>query len=161
MSGFSVVVCGGGIAAVEGLLRLRQLAGDSVDISLVAPNDELVMRPLAVRQPFAAGPPSRYSLQRIVADTDAEWRRDSLAWVDRDSQLVHTEAGEEIHYDALLVATGARQVPAFSHIGTFRDDEADETSKASFRTSKVATPRASPSCFPAARHTRFRCTSSP
>lgn len=127
MSGFRVVVCGGGIAAVEGLLRLRRLAGDSVDVCLMAPNDDLVMRPLAVREPFAAGPPSSYPLQRIVADTDAEWKRDSLAWVERDSQLVHPEAGEAIRYDALLVATGARQVPAFSHIGTFRDDKADET----------------------------------
>jgi NADH dehydrogenase FAD-containing subunit len=56
MSDFRVVVCGGGIAAVEGLLRLRRLLGGSVDIEVVAPNDELVMRPLAVRQPFALGP---------------------------------------------------------------------------------------------------------
>ena len=55
MSDFRVVVCGGGIAAVEGLLRLRRLLGSSVDIDVVAPNDELVMRPLAVRQPFAFG----------------------------------------------------------------------------------------------------------
>ena len=62
MSDFRVVICGGGIAAVEGLLRLRRLAGDSVDIELIAPNEELVYRPMAVRQPFAAGPPRRYPL---------------------------------------------------------------------------------------------------
>jgi hypothetical protein len=69
MSAFRVVVAGGGIAAVEGLLRLRRLLGSSVDIDFVAPNDELVMRPLAVRQPFAFGPPSRYELGRIPATT--------------------------------------------------------------------------------------------
>ncbi len=127
MSDFRVVVCGGGIAAAEGLLRLRRLAGDSVDVSLVAPNDELVMRPLAVRQPFAAGPPKRFSLNRIAADTDANWIQDSLSWVDREAQLVHTAAGEAVHYDALLVATGARQISAFEHVGTFYDSEADET----------------------------------
>ena len=86
MSGFRVVVCGGGIAAVEGLLRLRRLVGSSVDIDVVAPNDELVIRPLAVRQPFAFGPPSRYELGRIVTDNDADWHRDTLAWVDREAR---------------------------------------------------------------------------
>ena len=62
MSDFRVVICGGGIAAVEGLLRLRRLAGDSVDIELIAPNEELVYRPMAVREPFAFGPPRRYPL---------------------------------------------------------------------------------------------------
>ena len=75
MSEFRVVVCGGGIAAVEGLLRLRRLLGSSVDIELVAPNDDLVIRPLAVSQPFAFGPPSRYDLGRIVTDNDAAWSR--------------------------------------------------------------------------------------
>ena len=57
MADFRVVICGGGIAAVEGLLRLRRLAGDSLEIELVAPDEELVYRPLAVRQPFAFGRP--------------------------------------------------------------------------------------------------------
>ena len=43
MADFRVVICGGGIAAVEGLLHLRRLAGDAVDIEVVAPNDELVV----------------------------------------------------------------------------------------------------------------------
>ena len=73
MSDFRVVVCGGGIAAVEGLLRLHRFLGSSVEIDVVAPNDELVMRPLAVRQPFAFGPPTRYELGRILTDHDANW----------------------------------------------------------------------------------------
>jgi sulfide:quinone oxidoreductase len=126
-SEFRVVVCGGGIAAIEGLLRLRRLLGSSVEIDVVAPNDELVMRPLAVRQPFASGPPDRYDLGRIVADNDANWVKDTLSWVDRDAQVVHTGGGESLHYDALLIAVGGRQVEAFDHVRTFRDAEADET----------------------------------
>ena len=72
MADFRVVICGGGIAAVEGLLRLRRLAGDSLDIQLLAPADELVYRPLAVREPFAFGAPRRYPLRRIARDTQAE-----------------------------------------------------------------------------------------
>ena len=69
MSDFRVVICGGGIAGVEGLLRLRRLAGDSVDIELIAPNPDLVYRPMAVREPFASGPPRRYPLDRIAPQT--------------------------------------------------------------------------------------------
>jgi sulfide:quinone oxidoreductase len=125
MTNFRVVICGGGIAAVEGLLRLRRLLGDSVEIELIAPNDELVYRPLAVRQPFAFGPPSRYPLRRIATDCDAEWTKDTLSWVEPDKQVVHTGDGRQVDYDALLVAVGARQVEPYEHAGTFRDAEAD------------------------------------
>ena len=121
-----VVICGGGIAAVEGLLRLRKLAGDSIDITIVAPNDELILRPLAVLQPFAGGPPTRYPLERIAADTGAEWLQESLSWVDPEGQIAHTDGGRQLHFDALLVAVGARQLPAFDHVRTFRDADADE-----------------------------------
>jgi sulfide:quinone oxidoreductase len=126
MADFRVVICGGGIAAVEGLLRLRALAGDAVDVELIAPNDELVYRPLAVREPFAFGPPRRYPLQRITRDTDAEWTKDTLGWVDREAQVVHTGHGREVAYDALLVAVGAKQVAPYTHVATFHDADADE-----------------------------------
>jgi sulfide:quinone oxidoreductase len=127
MSDFRVVICGGGIAAVEGLLRLRRLAGDSVDIELIAPNDELVYRPMAVREPFAFGPPRRYPLRRIAQDCEADWTQDSLAWVDPDAQVVHTGQGKHVEYDALLIAVGARQVEVYEHVATFRDAEAAAT----------------------------------
>jgi sulfide:quinone oxidoreductase len=127
MADFRVVICGGGLAGVEGLLRLRRLAGDSVDIELVAPGDELVYRPLAVRQPFAWGAPHRYPLRRIVQDAGAEWTRDALEWVDPDARVVHTAEGRRVEYDALLIAVGARQVEPYKHVATFRDAEADAT----------------------------------
>lgn len=126
MSDFRVVVCGGGIAAVEGLLRLRRLLGGSVDIDVIAPNDDLVIRPLAVSQPFAFGPPSRYELGRILTDNDAGWIKDTLAGVDREAQVVHTGGGESRNYDALLIAVGGRSVEAFEHVRTFSDGKADE-----------------------------------
>lgn len=127
MADFRVVICGGGIAAVEGLLHLRRLAGDSVDIELVAPGDDLVYRPLAVRQPFAFGPPKRYPLRRIARDARADWTQDALEWVDPDARVVHTAEGRRVEYDALLIAVGARQVEPYKHAATFRDAEADAT----------------------------------
>jgi sulfide:quinone oxidoreductase len=125
MSDFRVVICGGGIAAVEGLLRLRRLAGDSVDIELIAPNEELVYRPMAVREPFAFGPPHRYPLRQIARDSDANWTQDSLAWVEPSARVVHTHDGSRVEFDALLLAVGARQVDAYEHVATFRDADAD------------------------------------
>jgi sulfide:quinone oxidoreductase len=125
MSDFRLVICGGGIAAVEGLLRLRRLVGESVKVELIAPNKELVYRPMAVREPFAFGPPRRYPLWRIAGDCHAEWTQDSLGWVDSDAQVVHTGEGRRVEYDALLVAIGARQVASYQHVATFRDAEAD------------------------------------
>jgi sulfide:quinone oxidoreductase len=125
MDRFSVVIAGGGVAAIEGLLRLRRLAGDALKVTLLAPNEEFAFRALSVKEPFALGTAERHPLSRIVRDTGADWVRDTLAWVDPDGQVVHTGEGAELAYDALLVAVGARTVPVYEHATTFRDAEAD------------------------------------
>ena len=126
MDRFRVVICGGGIAAVEGLLRLRALAGDAVDITLLAPNDELHYRPLAVDEPFSWRGVRRYPLRTIARRTNAEWVQEAAEWVDLDAQKLHTEAGAELPYDALLVAVGGRLVKPFEHVTLFDDAHADE-----------------------------------
>lgn len=125
MDRFSVVIAGGGVAAIEGLLRLRRLAGGGVKITLLAPNEEFAFRALSVKEPFALGAAERHPIRHIVRDADAEWVEDTLSWVDPDGQVVHTGSGAELRYDALLVAVGARLAPAFEHVTTFRDAEAD------------------------------------
>jgi sulfide:quinone oxidoreductase len=127
MSDFRVVICGGGIAAVEGLLKVRRLLGNQVPVKLIAPNESLFYRPLAVKQPFATGPPKTYDLSRIADDTDADVILEKVEMVDRDAQVVHTTGGHSERYDALLVATGARKLPAFEHVRTFDDADADGT----------------------------------
>ena len=57
-----VVIAGGGVAAIEGLLRLRWLVGGAVDITLLAPREEFAYRALSVKEPFA----SRHRLRRIA-----------------------------------------------------------------------------------------------
>jgi sulfide:quinone oxidoreductase len=125
MERFSVVIAGGGVAAIEGLLRLRRLAGDGVKITLLAPNEEFAFRALSVKEPFALGAAERHPIGRIVRDAGAEWIEDTLSWVDPDGQVVHTSGGAELPYDAVLIAVGARTSPAFEHATTFRDAEAD------------------------------------
>jgi sulfide:quinone oxidoreductase len=126
VSRFRVVICGGGIAAVEALLRLRALAGDALDITLLAPNDELSYRPLAVDEPFSGRGIRRYPLRTIARRTDAEWVQDAAEWLDPDAQALHTEAGGALEYDALLLAVGGRLVAPFEHVTVFDDAHADE-----------------------------------
>jgi sulfide:quinone oxidoreductase len=123
---FHVVICGGGVAAVEGLLRLRRLAGDMVRITLVAPNDEFVYRPLAVQEAVALGRGRRYQLREIVEHANAEWIKDTLARVDAANRVTHTGQGRELGYDALLVAVGGRQIAELEHAITFRDADAHD-----------------------------------
>jgi sulfide:quinone oxidoreductase len=127
MAGFAVVICGAGIAGIEGLLRLRRLAGDQIDVTLLSPADHLVYRPLAVLEPFAAGAVRRYPIQQIAADAGAHWLRDALAWVDRNQRVVHTISGRALAYDALLLALGGRELPSPEHTVVFTGREAERT----------------------------------
>jgi sulfide:quinone oxidoreductase len=125
MPGFQVMICGGGVAAVEALLRLRTLAGDLVQVVLVAPNDDFVYRPIAVREAAGFGWGRRYPVWDVARDGGAEWVKDTVVSVDPDGCRVHTGEGRELRYDALLVAVGARQVADHEHALTFRDREAE------------------------------------
>ena len=111
MDRFSVVIAGGGVAAIEGLLRLRRLVGARAKITLLAPNEEFAFRALSVKEPFALGAAERHPVPDIARDAGAEWVQDTLEWVDPDGQVVHTTGGVELAYDALLLAIGSHLVP--------------------------------------------------
>jgi sulfide:quinone oxidoreductase len=121
VSDFRVVICGGGVAAVEGLLRLRRLARDHLRIKLVAPNPNLVYRPLVLAQQFGFGSAHRYDLAQIAADAGADLVRDRLSRLDVEDRLVHTSIGGRLPYDALLIAVGAMQSPAAEHVTTLSE----------------------------------------
>jgi sulfide:quinone oxidoreductase len=121
------VICGGSIAAVEGLLRLRRLVGDAVHVTLLAPDDELRYRPVAVQEPFSRPSARRYPLRKIVRKANAEWVQEALEWVDPDGQVAHSADGRIIPYDALLLAVGARSEVPYEHVTVFDDANADDT----------------------------------
>src|SRR5438874_761204 len=103
-----VLIAGGGVAAIEAVLALRELAGERVSVTLLAPDDELVYRPMTVREPFSYAAASRYELAPIARELGAELVTDKLDRVDRDPQTVQTQGGLELPYDALLLALGAQ-----------------------------------------------------
>jgi sulfide:quinone oxidoreductase len=122
-----VIIVGGGVAALEGALALSQLAPELTDVTLLAPNHELVYRPMVVREPFAYRSASRYPLSRIARDAGATLLEGQLAWVDPGKHTLHTETGKAIEYDALLLALGAHASTRYKHAITIDDRRLDET----------------------------------
>lgn len=118
---FRLVIAGGGVAAVEAALAVRDLAGERIALTIVAPNAEFLYRPMTVAEPFAYAPAMACPLADVAADTGAELVADSFGWVDPDARVIHTDAGAAIGYDALLLALGARARPAFAHGIVFDD----------------------------------------
>jgi sulfide:quinone oxidoreductase len=121
-----VLVVGGGVAAVELVLALHHLAREHVELELLAPNGDFAYRPLAVAEPFELGETRRFDLHEIVAEHGAEHRADTLTAVDAEHRRVRTKSGEEIPYDALALAIGARPTEALPGALTFAR-EADTT----------------------------------
>ena len=122
-----VVIAGGGVAGLETMLALADLAGERVEMTVLAPEPEFVYRPLAVREPFSYGAATRYPLAPIVRDAGAELRADALALVERAAKTVRTKRGETIPYDALVLALGARLTPRYKHAVTIDDRRMEET----------------------------------
>jgi sulfide:quinone oxidoreductase len=105
-----VIVAGGGVAGLEGLLALRALAGDQVDLTLVAPDPEFTYRPLAVAEPFAMGHAYRVPLSQFAEDAGAELVIDATVGVDDKAGELRLRDGGTRSFDAVLVSPGARAV---------------------------------------------------
>jgi sulfide:quinone oxidoreductase len=103
-----VLIVGGGVAGLEALLGLRELAGDRVDIELLASDLNFTYRPLAVGEPFGMGAARTYAVSEIAADQRVELRHGALGSVDAEGRAVETTGGELLHYDVLLIAAGAQ-----------------------------------------------------
>ena len=121
-----MAIVGGGVAALEGALALRDLAGDRVSVTMLAPEEDFVYRPLAVREPFAHGRAERYLLSEMAADIGIELRAQRFAWVDPAARVAYTDEGDELAYDALLLALGARIHTRFTHAYTIDDSQLDD-----------------------------------
>src|SRR4051794_23961085 len=70
---FRVLIAGGGVAGLEALLALRDLASDRVAVTLVSAEREFSYRPMAVAEPFARGHAQRKELAEIAASCGAEF----------------------------------------------------------------------------------------
>src|SRR6185503_11953008 len=121
-----VVIAGGGVAALEAVIALRDLAGERVDITMLAPEEDFVFKPLSVGEPFALGDAQRLPLKKFARDLNVELVNDGLASVSPSSRALRTTGGNELRYDKLVIATGARREEPFEYATTFRGQEDSE-----------------------------------
>jgi sulfide:quinone oxidoreductase len=115
-----VIVAGAGIAAVECVLALRELAGPRLQIEMLAPAAELVHRPSSVTTPFGADAAARIDLTALAGQLGLIMNRDALAAVSASDRHVVTRGAERRDYDTLVVATGAPSRDAVPGAVTFR-----------------------------------------
>ncbi|SEK68902.1 NAD(P)/FAD-dependent oxidoreductase [Nonomuraea pusilla] len=106
-----VVIIGGGFAGVwsaAGAALARERADGDADlrITLIAPDEHLVLRPrLYEPEPDLA----KVELRRILGPIGARHLRASVSTIDADRRIVVAD-GEEIGYDRLVLASGSRLV---------------------------------------------------
>src|SRR6476620_9021965 len=114
-----VVIAGGGIAALEATMALRDLAEDRVRITVVAPERDFELKALRTAEPFSVDHVPRYPLADILASFGARLRRADVASVDADRHVVHMDDDTALTYGALILAVGARPRPAYENVLTF------------------------------------------
>lgn len=114
-----VVVVGGGIAALETVLALHHLAEGQLDVTLVAPEEHFVMRPLATARAFSRGDADSLALADFMAEHGGQFSRGAVTRVDADRRVVVCTGGIEKPYDALVLVPGASARDAMPYALTF------------------------------------------
>jgi sulfide:quinone oxidoreductase len=118
-NGNRVVIVGGGVAGIEALLALHDLAGDRAELTLVAPQPDFLYKPLLVDEPFDLAPAERHELAPLAEEKGARFVRRSVSAVDTDAHAIELEDGSKLEYDQLLVCIGGNFRPAFDQATTF------------------------------------------
>ena len=121
------MIAGGGVAALEALIALHDLAPQRIHVTLIAPGPDFIYRPMAISEQFSRGARSHHPLARVARDFAADYVSDAVTEVDPAAAVVRCASGRELPYDSLIVALGARAEPAFEHAVTVGDDAARDT----------------------------------
>ena len=118
-----VVIAGGGVGALEALMALHDLGEQQLALTLVAPDDDFVLRPMAVAEPFSEGHITRVSLADVCARFGARRVKSAVAEVDPDARTVSCDNGDVLEYDRLILAIGAGTRDAYMSALTFHDGD--------------------------------------
>jgi sulfide:quinone oxidoreductase len=102
-----VLIAGGGVAGVECLLGLHELAADLLDITLLSAGRELVEGATALGEPFGGQRAQHVDLARLADETGSRFVHGTLASVDADAHAATTLNRAVLNYDVLVVAVGA------------------------------------------------------
>ncbi|MGD9704117.1 MAG: NAD(P)/FAD-dependent oxidoreductase [Acidimicrobiia bacterium] len=106
-----VVILGGGTGGTLTANRLRKAMGADVEITVVDQDDRHVYQPGLLFVPFGLAHPEDLvrPRQRQLAD-GVQFRACGIERVEIDGNVVHLLDGSALHYDVLVVATGAELV---------------------------------------------------
>ena len=115
-----VLIAGGGVAGIEALLALKDLAGDRVEVTLVAPAPEFVYKPLTVEAPFSSEPAIQLDLPALVEESGGTFVQKGVRRLDPDAETVALDDGSSLGFDAAIVCIGAKPRVAFGHAETLR-----------------------------------------
>jgi sulfide:quinone oxidoreductase len=121
-----VQIAGAGVAALEAALALQAIAEDRVSVELLAPETEFTYRPLAVAEPFGVAEVKKFPLHALVEAAGASLRAGAVTAVDAERKIIRLADGDEVHYDFLLLALGARPREAVTGAFTFRGPQDGE-----------------------------------
>ena len=116
------MIVGGGVAGLEAVLALHDLAETQVSVTLIAPEPVFTPRALDVARPFAGGPARHLDLERFMIEHGGRFRRTAVLSIDAERRTLSCTTGPDERYDALVIAVGASARPAFEHALTFGAD---------------------------------------
>ncbi|MBK5233999.1 MAG: FAD-dependent oxidoreductase [Thermoleophilia bacterium] len=114
-----VIIVGGGVAALEAMLALREFGGDRVTVDLFAPRKDFKLKPLGVSEAFGHGEVLTYDLDSLASNAGATFHMQSVASVDPEHRRVLLHDNSELSYDYLVVATGTKALWAVPGAKTF------------------------------------------
>jgi sulfide:quinone oxidoreductase len=117
-----IVVVGAGVGALEFVLALRDLAGDRLRMTLVAPETDFVLRPMLAAEPLGLGEGLRYPLSRIATDLDCRLVAGTMVSVDPGGRRLVLRSGDTLPYDTLVLAPGVRAIPAYDGVIALGDE---------------------------------------
>jgi sulfide:quinone oxidoreductase len=115
-----ILIAGGGVAGLETLLALHDLAGSRVAVTLLAPEPEFVVRAATVGEPFDRAQGRRLALAEVAHEHGAALVAGRLAKVDAVARTATTDSGERLAFDVLVVAGGAVATEPLPGALTFR-----------------------------------------
>ena len=114
------MIAGGGVAGLEAMLALHELAGNLVDVELVSPEHHFWYRPMSVGEPFGLTRAFQLELADMAGAVGATFTPGALAAIEPDRRVAYTSRGAEVAYDVLVLACGTRAVPGIDGALTFR-----------------------------------------
>jgi sulfide:quinone oxidoreductase len=118
-----VVIAGGGVGALEALMALYDLGERQLQLTLAAPDDDFVLRPMSVAVPFSEGHVTRVALDEVCRRFRARRVRSAIYQVDPQARTVACDDGQTLSYDRLILATGADSRDAYVSALTFHDND--------------------------------------